>query len=123
MQVNEAEFQASETSGTPSISPKKKLHVLEQQEELIAEELAQEEKIREATVPQKGKDQELTNEQIEDLTEAISVLSSETPVQQERDDLRELKEDRAEYKEVHKQSDLLRLFLTFLGRPGTPVDD
>lgn len=109
--VEEAELQASEAAGTGAVSPKQKLQVLEQQQELIEEELLQEEKVRDAEVSKAAGLQStqnindasqqdgLTREQIEDLSEAISVLSSHTPADQERRELRDLLEDRADYKE------------------------
>lgn len=116
--VEEAELQASEAAGSAAVSPKQKLQVLEQQQEMIAEELLQEEKVREVAkdevstprpiTPEKpsssaavvGQEADgLTREQIEDLSEAISVLSSHTPADQERRELQDLLTDRAGYKE------------------------
>ncbi|RIA89627.1 LETM1-like protein [Glomus cerebriforme] len=115
--VNETELQVSEAAATY----KQKLEVIEEQEELIADEKAQEEKEEAARRAQKEaeeaakeaalaeqllsdvqvpeEDVRMTEEQLQELRVALSILSSKSAVLEEREALNEIKEDREEYKE------------------------
>ncbi|CAG8488398.1 2906_t:CDS:10 [Ambispora gerdemannii] len=129
--VNEAELEVSEASATY----KQKLEVIEQQEELIADEKAQEEKeeaarrahkeqieaerraqkeaeelAKEATfaedlAPNKKitfvaeDDARMTQQQLQELREALTILSSKSAVLEEREVLKEIRDDHEEYKE------------------------
>lgn len=89
--VEEATLEAG--GSTNSDSYKKRLHILEQQEGLIAEELAQE---KSEKMIRKEK---VTSEELENVSEAINILSSSDPVSHEKAELQELKEDIAEFRE------------------------
>lgn len=91
--VNEAELHQRELAGSEAVSFKKKLEVLEQQQDLIAEELAQEKASK--TVEQK---EELSKGELKEISEAISILSSSDPVEREKQELSELKADIDEFK-------------------------
>jgi LETM1 and EF-hand domain-containing protein 1 len=93
--VDEAELHQLELSGSSAVSYKQKLHVLEQQQELIAKELEQA-----AASPQ---DDATVKEEIKTISEAISVLASDDPVGQERQQLQELKVELKEFKEEAEQ--------------------
>ncbi|RHZ56713.1 hypothetical protein Glove_397g12 [Diversispora epigaea] len=113
--VNEKELQVMEDDGTATY--KQKLEVLEEQEDLIADEKAQEEKEEAARRAQKEKedaakeavlaekkvpeeeDVRMTEQQLQELRAALSILSSKSAVLEEREALNEIKEDREEYKE------------------------
>ncbi|GBC06740.1 hypothetical protein RclHR1_07000010 [Rhizophagus clarus] len=117
--VNETELQVSEADGAATY--KQKLEVIEEQEELIADEKAQEEKEEAARRAQKEaeeaakeaalaeqllsdvqvpeEDVRMTEEQLQELRVALSILSSKSAVLEEREALNEIKEDREEYKE------------------------
>ncbi|CAG8478106.1 10885_t:CDS:10 [Acaulospora colombiana] len=116
--VNETELQVMEDEGTATY--KQKLDVLEEQEELIAEEKAQEEKeaarrakkeeeaAKEAALAEKAprdakeaaeSDVRMTEQQLQELRAALTILSSKSAVLEEREALNEIKEDREEYKE------------------------
>ncbi|KAI8598770.1 LETM1-domain-containing protein [Dissophora ornata] len=121
--LTETELHVSELEG--AATAQQKLEVLEQQEELIADELAQEEKEekarkarkeevrikKEAEEREKQKSQEpklaeeeedtarMTEEQLLELREALCIMSSRSAVLEEREELEDLKEDRMEYKE------------------------
>lgn len=128
--INEAELQFSEDA-----TYKQKLEVIEEQEELIADEKAQEEKEEAArraqkeadeaakraqkaaeeaakeatTVPSKQvpsdtqapeeEDVRMTEQQLQELRAALTILSSKSSVLEEREALKLIKEDRAEHKE------------------------
>lgn len=92
--VGEVKLEASEQAGDRTEALEQKLQVLEQQEDLIAEELAQESEAREV-----AQDEGKAPEAIENLSEAISVLSGTDPVLEEKSQLEELKEDIAEFNE------------------------
>ncbi|CAG8730739.1 5616_t:CDS:10, partial [Dentiscutata erythropus] len=134
--INEAELQFSEDKGTATY--KQKLEVIEEQEELIADEKAQEEKeeaarraqkeaeeavkraqkaaeeaAKEATaVPSKQvpsdtqapeeEDVRMTEQQLQELRAALTILSSKSAVLEERETLKLIKEDRAEYKDIQE---------------------
>ncbi|CAG8556253.1 5113_t:CDS:10 [Paraglomus brasilianum] len=124
--VHAAQLQVSEATF------KEKLELIEEQEDLIAEEKAQEEKeeaarkaekeaarkaekeaeeaAREAALADKllpdttvkfedEEDVRMSKQQLQELREALSILSSKSAVLEEREALHELKEDREEYKE------------------------
>ncbi len=93
--VEEAKLEASEIIGDSSNNYKQKLHVLEQQEGMIAEELAQEEKEKAQRASQAIVG-EITPEEAERISMAISELS---PLSHEKEELKELKEDVADFKE------------------------
>ncbi|CAG8450501.1 5301_t:CDS:2 [Acaulospora morrowiae] len=116
--INETELQVMEDDGTATY--KQKLEVLEEQEELIAEEKAQEEKevarrakeeeeaAKEAALAEKAPhdakeasedDARITEQQLQELRAALTILSSRSAVLEEREALDEIKEDREEYKE------------------------
>jgi LETM1 and EF-hand domain-containing protein 1 len=95
--ITEVELEAK--AGEPS-DYKQKLEILNKQEELIAEELEAERKSEESTEESVKKEEEaqadntLTNTQKEQLREALKVLSSDSPVGEEKQQLDALKEDR-----------------------------
>ena len=91
--VNEAELHQRELSGSDAVSFKKKLEVLSQQQDLIAEELAQESASNGVT-----KEEQLLKDDLKTISEAISVLSFETPVEREKQELEELRADMSEFK-------------------------
>ncbi|RIB16039.1 LETM1-like protein, partial [Gigaspora rosea] len=128
--INEAELQFSEDA-----TYKQKLEVIEEQEELIADEKAQEEKEEAARRAQKEADEaakraqkvaeeaakeattvhskqvpsdtqapeeedvRMTEQQLQELRAALTILSSKSSVLEEREALKLIKEDRAEHKE------------------------
>jgi len=49
----------------------------------------------------------MSKQQLQELREALSILSSKSAVLEEREALHELKEDREEYKEVNRLPHLL----------------
>lgn len=91
--VNEAELYQRELAGSEAVSYKQKLEVLEQQQDLIAEELAQE---RESKVA--ASNEAISKDDLKTISEAIQVLSSENPVERETQELAELKSDIKEFK-------------------------
>ncbi|KAK3823575.1 MAG: LETM1-domain-containing protein [Benniella sp.] len=119
--LTETELHVSELEG--AATPQQKLEVLEQQEELIADEKAQEEKEEkarkarkeEARIKKEAEEREkqklqvaeegdddaarMTEEQLLELREALCIMSSRSAVLEEREELEDLKEDRMEYKE------------------------
>ncbi|CAJ0755547.1 16629_t:CDS:10 [Entrophospora sp. SA101] len=111
--VNEVNEQVSEADG--GVTYKQKLEVIEEQEELIAEEKAQKEKEEAGRKAQKEAqeaakaggvqvikeedDARMTELQLQELRAALSILSSKSAVLEEREALNEIKEDREEYKE------------------------
>ncbi|KAI9140228.1 LETM1-like protein-domain-containing protein [Paraphysoderma sedebokerense] len=118
--VNEAELKVSEDEGKATY--KQKLEVLQEQEEMIAEELAQEAREEEARRVAKeeeaaaaaaapsepmvisaeevitDEDVRISEEQLKELGEAIKVLSSKSAAEIERAELERLRIEREEYK-------------------------
>lgn len=92
--VNEAELHQRELAGSGAVSYKKKLEVLEQQQDLIAEELAQERESKESSVASDT----ISKDDLKTISETIQVLSSENPVKLEAQELEELKADMHEFK-------------------------
>lgn len=88
--VNEAELHQQEISGSNSISFRQKLEVLEQQQDLIVEELAEKKIIQD--------DSTISKQDLKVLSDAISILSSDNPVVKEKLELEELKSDISDFK-------------------------
>ncbi|RKP20655.1 LETM1-domain-containing protein [Rozella allomycis CSF55] len=105
--VNEVELNASKVAGEENLSPKQKLEVIEQQEEMIEDEAIQEEKEIEAKLKEEKAEhvstekEELTEKQKEQLKEAIIILSSESTFESEKDKIKELKLERQDLKSVN----------------------
>ncbi|KAI0792876.1 LETM1-domain-containing protein [Abortiporus biennis] len=116
--LNEAELEVSEKA-----SYKQKLEVLQQQEELIEDEKEQEQKaedalrarreeearMAESLLPEtelqpepEQNDARMTTEQLKELAEALSVLSTKSSVLKERDELRALMEENLQAEEDPK---------------------
>ncbi|KAK5809219.1 LETM1-domain-containing protein [Linnemannia elongata] len=111
--LTETELHVSELEG--AATPQQKLEVLEQQEELIADEKAQEEKEEKARKERKEearlkkeaeerekeklKAQEQEAATTTTAAPALCIMSSRSAVLEEREELEDLKEDRMEYKE------------------------
>ncbi len=91
--VNEAELHQRELGGSDAVSYKKKLEVLEQQQDLIAEELAQERDSKEI-----ADENSVTKDDLKTISEAIQVFSSENSVELEKQELAELRADMSEFK-------------------------
>lgn len=140
--LNEAELELDENA-----SSKQKLEVLQQQQELIEDEKEQEQKEEDARraqreademearlaesllpeselLPEKATEDEnarMTSEQLKELSEALSILSSRSSVQKERDELRALMEENLQADEDPKSPDgaltkRIRLMLTKIDR-------
>lgn len=95
--VNEAALHQQEIAGSGAVSFKHKLEVLEQQQEFIAEELAQ--SVSEEAQLAHGQDS-LTKEELRKISDAVSVMSSVNPVEREKLELEELKADISDFKQV-----------------------
>ena len=95
--VNEAEMHQQKISGSDSISFKQKLEVLEHQQDLIDAELAQEAELKDKQ--RFGAEIDvISKEDLKILSDALNVMTSENPVKKEESQLRELKENFAEFK-------------------------
>jgi LETM1 and EF-hand domain-containing protein 1 len=92
--VNEAELHQRELGGSDAVSYQKKLEVLEQQQDLIAEELAQERESKKAAAAEYV----ISRDDLKTISETIQVLSSKNPVELEAKELAELKADMSEFK-------------------------
>mgnify|MGYP000747653822 CR=1 FL=1 len=90
--VNEAELHQSEVSGSNAISFEQKLQVLEKQQDLIEEELAQ---LSDA----KASCNDIDKGDIKKISDAVSVLSSDNPVELETKMLEKLESNISEYKQ------------------------
>lgn len=97
MQVEEAQLEAAEIGGSSAEAYKEKLEILEHQEELIAEELEEEQKIKESTSPSSG----ITKEDLSVVSEVVSTLASNNPMELAKSELDEIKNELQEFKEVH----------------------
>ncbi|KAG9300253.1 hypothetical protein G9A89_011326 [Geosiphon pyriformis] len=118
--LSETELEVSEADGSATF--KQKLEVIEQQEELIADEKAQEEgeaarraqreaeeaakeSLAETRLPDEQvtfvpeDDVRMTQIQLQELRDALTILSAKSAVLEHREALKEIKEDHEEYKE------------------------
>ena len=86
--VNEAELHQQEISGSDLISFKQKLEVLEHQQDLIDAELAQDAELKDQQ-PLDTKADIISKEDLKVLSDALNVMVSENPIQQEESQLRE----------------------------------